>query len=265
MLTVVEAWIWGPNIDVMDQFEVPWKRRTRHRPSNISHQVCNEFRDLMISQTLFQYPIKRLIVRFREVSKPQNLYMKLSDRWAAEAPNKFKRDTIYQSRGFETSWDLMIRRLIGYWNGAQDTIIVISSWQTGWHVPNKISENPINDLLHFPSSTNLSKMWNDCMIMIQGIWSVVKAANKGHLWLYLVIHLLPPRQLDGKEFITGLVPVLSVKRFPSLTTSKTQPPQGTRQPGIESLQLRKYQTNPTWKFINKNIVLRLPTQCTIQG
>ena len=24
----------------------------------------------------------------------------------------------YQSRGFETSWDLTIRRLIGYWNGA---------------------------------------------------------------------------------------------------------------------------------------------------
>ena len=86
----------------------------------------------------------------------------------------------------------------------------------------------------------------NCMIMIWGLWSVGKAATKGHLLLYLVIHLLPPRELDGREFITGLVPMLSVKRLPSLTTSKTQPPQGTRQPGMESLQLRKYQTNPTW-------------------
>ena len=78
----------------------------------------------------FQYPIRRLTVRSRKVSKPPDLYLELSDRsviWQAprqqgcrSACQISKRcDNLnYQSRGFETSRDLTIRRLIGYWNGA---------------------------------------------------------------------------------------------------------------------------------------------------
>ena len=109
MLTVVEAWILGPYIDAVDQFEGPWIRRTRHRSPSSSHQVFIECHDLLISYTLFQYPIRRLIVRFREVSKPQNLYMKLSDRWAAETPNKFKHDAIIETT------NLAALRLHGKW------------------------------------------------------------------------------------------------------------------------------------------------------
>ena len=78
---------------------------------------------------LFQYPIRRLIVRYRKVSKPRDLYLGLSDRseiwqaprqhWCRCACQISKRcdDLNYQSRGFETSRDLTIRRLIRYWNG----------------------------------------------------------------------------------------------------------------------------------------------------
>ena len=83
----------------------------------------------------FQYPIRRLIVRSRKVSKPPDLYLESSDRsefWQAprqqccrSASQISKRcDNLnYQSRGFETLRDLTIRRLIGYWNGG-----LISSW-----------------------------------------------------------------------------------------------------------------------------------------
>ena len=79
----------------------------------------------------FQYPIRRLIVRSREVSKSQDLYLELSDRFdIGQAPRQHccrpacqmsKRcDNLNcQSRGFETSRDLMIKRLIGYWNGSR--------------------------------------------------------------------------------------------------------------------------------------------------
>ena len=80
--------------------------------------------------TLFQYSIRRLIVRSRKVSKPRDLYLELSDRseiWQAPRQHccrcacqisKRCDNLNYQSRGFETSRDLTIRRLIGYWNGA---------------------------------------------------------------------------------------------------------------------------------------------------
>ena len=80
------------------------------------------------------YPIRRLIIRFREVSNPWDLYLKLSDRseiWQARrhhccrgASQISKRcdDSNGQSRRFETSRDLTIRRLIGYWNGAQEAL-----------------------------------------------------------------------------------------------------------------------------------------------
>ena len=78
----------------------------------------------------FQYPIRRLTVRSRNVSKPRDLYLELSDRseiWQAprqqgcrSACQISKRcDNLnYKSRGLQTSRDLTITRLIGYWNGA---------------------------------------------------------------------------------------------------------------------------------------------------
>ena len=77
-----------------------------------------------------QYPIIRLIVRSRKVSKPRDLYLELSDRseiWQARRQHccrcacqisKRYGNLKYQSRGFETSWDLTIRRLFGYWDGS---------------------------------------------------------------------------------------------------------------------------------------------------
>ena len=79
-----------------------------------------------------QYPIRRLFVRSRKVSKSRDLYLELSDRyeiWQAlrqqccrSACQISKRyDNLkYQSRGFETLRDLTKRRLSGYWDGAQN-------------------------------------------------------------------------------------------------------------------------------------------------
>ena len=88
----------------------------------------------------FQYPIRRLIVRSRKVSNEQDLYLGLSDRskiWQAPRQHccrgacqisKRCDDLHCQSRGFETSRDLTIRRLIGYWNGALSHIDDMPSW-----------------------------------------------------------------------------------------------------------------------------------------
>ena len=79
----------------------------------------------------FQYPIRRLNVRSREVSKPLDRQFKLSYRceiWQAlrqqccrGACQISQRSdyTRYKSRGIETSRDLTIRRLFGYWNRVQ--------------------------------------------------------------------------------------------------------------------------------------------------
>ena len=78
----------------------------------------------------FQHSIRRLITRSRDVSKPRDLYLELSDRseiWQTPrqqccrcACQIWKRyDNLNcQSRGSETSRDLTIRHLIGYWNEA---------------------------------------------------------------------------------------------------------------------------------------------------
>ena len=83
-----------------------------------------------LSRGPFQYARRHLIVRLREISKLLASYLSLklcdrSDIW--QAPGQFCRracqiskrcDNLnYQSRGFETSQDLTIRRLICYWNG----------------------------------------------------------------------------------------------------------------------------------------------------
>ena len=91
-----------------------------------------------INRAPSQYPKRRLSVRSRKVSKPRDLYLELSDRfeiWQALrqqsclcACQMSKRyDNLkYQSRGFETLRDLTERRLFGYWDGAQDPILVIA-------------------------------------------------------------------------------------------------------------------------------------------
>ena len=112
----------------------------------------------------YQYQIRRLIVRSREVSKPRDLYSKLPNRsviWQAHrqqccrgACQISKRcDNInYQSLGFETSRDLTIMRLIRYWNGAQASLMQINCpWphravatdQTQW-----IHPRPTTDCRH---------------------------------------------------------------------------------------------------------------------
>ena len=80
------------------------------------------------SRALVHYPIRRLIARSCEVSKPRYLCLELSDRseiWqvprqqccrgACQISKRYD-DSNYQLRGFETSQDLRIRRLIVYWN-----------------------------------------------------------------------------------------------------------------------------------------------------
>ena len=73
-----------------------------------------------------QYPKRRLSVRSHKVSKSRDFYLKLSDRseiWqccrcACQISKRYN-NLKYQSRGFETLWDLTKRRLFGYRDGAQ--------------------------------------------------------------------------------------------------------------------------------------------------
>ena len=85
---------------------------------------CMEFR------TLFWYLIRRLTLRSSKVSKPQDLYLELSDRseiWHAPRQYRYlcarqmsKRYEHFNTRSCacEALWDLTIRRLIGYWTRA---------------------------------------------------------------------------------------------------------------------------------------------------
>ena len=77
-----------------------------------------------------QATISRLIARSRGVSKPRDWWFELSHRYEiCQAPRQQccrdacqilerSNNSKYQCRGFETSRDLTIRRLIRYWNGA---------------------------------------------------------------------------------------------------------------------------------------------------
>ena len=104
----------------------------------------------MLSRTPFQYPIRRFIIRSREVSNPRNdyLYLKLSDRseiwqafrehccWCACQISKLCDNWYYQSRGFETSRNLTIRRLILYWNKVKLFYSIHSGTVTDYQMPN---------------------------------------------------------------------------------------------------------------------------------
>ena len=90
------------------------------------------------------YPKRRLFVRSREVSKPRDLYLELSDRseiWQALRQHccrcacqisKRYDNLKYQSRGFETSRNLTKRRFFGYWDGALVSRCQVASgeWKT---------------------------------------------------------------------------------------------------------------------------------------
>ena len=56
-----------------------------------------------------QYPIRRLVVRCRKVSMPQNLYLELYDRSAIRRACQISRrfdDSNYQYRGFARSYEM---------------------------------------------------------------------------------------------------------------------------------------------------------------
>ena len=94
-----------------------------------------------------QYLKRRLSVRSRQVSKPRDLYLELSDRseiWqalrqqccrCASQISKRYDNLKYQSRGFETLRDLTKRRLFGYWDGAlhanRDRVHQSGNWELG--------------------------------------------------------------------------------------------------------------------------------------
>ena len=96
----------------------------------------------LVPWTPYQYLIRRLIARSRKVSMPWDLYLEWYDHcgiWQAPRQQCCRRacqtskqcDILhYQSRGLETSRDLTIRRLIGYWNRA----LVAIEWQVTWHM-----------------------------------------------------------------------------------------------------------------------------------
>ena len=75
-------------------------------------------------RVLFQYPIRCLIIRSREISKLWDWQFKLShrfefDRHVACLILERSDNSKYNSRSSETKGDLTIKRLIRYWNGAQ--------------------------------------------------------------------------------------------------------------------------------------------------
>ena len=93
---------------------------------------------LLVPRAPSKYPKWRLIARSREVSKPRDLYLELPGRfeiWQALRQHccrctckisKGYDNLKYQSRGFETSRDLTIRRLFGYWDGALPARFLVS-------------------------------------------------------------------------------------------------------------------------------------------
>ena len=90
---------------------------------------------MLVPRALFQYPIRHLIFRSREVSKLRDLYLELSDRseiWqaprqhccrsACQISKRCKNSKLRISRLRDFSRDLTIRHLIRYWNGAQGAV-----------------------------------------------------------------------------------------------------------------------------------------------
>ena len=98
---------------------------------NLKNLLASLFAFIAASWSPFQYPIRRLIVRSRKVSKPQDWCLEFSDCseiwqtyrqhccWGWCQISEWCDNSNYQSHGFKTAWDLTIRRLIRYWNRVQ--------------------------------------------------------------------------------------------------------------------------------------------------
>ena len=72
--------------------------------------------------TMFEYPIRRLVKYRRREICIQFFFRSIRYRCACQISKRC--DSLYcQSRGFETSRDLTMRRLIGYWNEALDSVV----------------------------------------------------------------------------------------------------------------------------------------------
>ena len=92
-----------------------------------SHVYLIETSHQLYIRTPFQYPIKRRMVRYREVSKPQDWLLMLLHHFkiwqtprhqccrAACQISERSDNSKYKFRGFEASRDLTIRRPVGYW------------------------------------------------------------------------------------------------------------------------------------------------------
>ena len=99
------------------------------RHCNDTMNTCSSPWILMASRAPFQYPIRRLIVKSRQVSKARDRGLNCSYRFEIWQAHRCCRgacqisersdNSKYKSRGFGTLRDLMVRRLTGYWNRAQ--------------------------------------------------------------------------------------------------------------------------------------------------
>ena len=90
------------------------------------------------TRATFWYPIRRLIVISRKASKARNLVLNCSylfDIWQALRQqccrvvcqtSEWSDNSKHKSHGFETLRDLIITRLIGYWNRAQLSYLMSS-------------------------------------------------------------------------------------------------------------------------------------------
>ena len=133
----------------------------------------------------FQYPIRRLIVRSREASKPRDLYLEFSDRPEISQTHRqhccgcacqiSKRcDSLNcQSRGFETSRDLMRRSVIGYWNGS---LIFKAAWQGTRVEPQQWPPGHVTYSLGHMQGTNRANTDDD--VNCQSIAYVIQAHRK---------------------------------------------------------------------------------------
>ena len=133
-------------------------------------QFCGRTREAQRSQPLCKGGINllvHLIVRSRKVSKPGDLYSELSDRseiWQAPQQHccrcacqilKWCDDLNYQSHRFEDSRDLRIKRLIGYWSGAQvyHNMMLCIIWQ--WQ---------FQDMYHRADSRIVPSQWKTALL-----------------------------------------------------------------------------------------------------
>ena len=103
-------------------------------PDHPNYLNLNENLFIAWTRAPVQYPIRRLIVRSRVVSKPRCWWFELSHRveiWeeprqqccrgACQIPGRLD-DYNHKPRGFEASRDLTIWRLIGYWSRSQVSV-----------------------------------------------------------------------------------------------------------------------------------------------